>query len=236
MVRKQPAWVVYLRVSTAKQGRSGLGQEAQEEAVRRFLGSVTPLATYTEVESGKNDDRPQLAAALDHCRRSGARLLIAKLDRLARDVAFVAALMKSDVKFTACDMPDADAFRLHIEAAIAEEERRKISERTKAALAAAKARGVKLGGVRAGQHRLTTEDKARSAERQTARADAYASSIALQLAELRSEGARSLAQLAEGLNSRGIGTPRGKAWTPMQVLRMTKRVAKSRRWALRSVL
>jgi DNA invertase Pin-like site-specific DNA recombinase len=125
MVRKQPAWVIYLRVSTARQGRSGLGREAQEEAVRRFLGTTAPLATFTEIESGKNPDRPQLAAALDHCRRTGARLLIAKLDRLARDVAFIATLMKSDVKFTVADMPDADPFRLHIEASNAEEEARR---------------------------------------------------------------------------------------------------------------
>ena len=223
MVRKQAAWVVYLRVSTAKQGRSGLGQEAQEEAVRRFLGTAAPLATYREIESGNNNGRPQLAAALDRCRRAGARLLIAKLDRLARDVAFIAALMKSDVKFTACDMPEADAFRLHIEAAIAEEERRKISERTKDALAAAKARGVKLGGVRPGQHSFTLVDKQRSAERQAGRAAEYASSICSQVAELRREGRVSLAQLAEGLNARGILTPRGKTWTPIQVSRVIKR-------------
>ena len=226
MVRKQPAWIVYLRVSTAKQGRSGLGQEAQGEAVTRFLGTAARLATYTEIESGKRqENRPQLAAALDHCRRSGARLLIAKLDRLARNVAFVSALMKSDVRFTACDMPDADAFRLHIEAAIAEEEGRKISERTRAALAAAKAKGTKLGGKRPGAHVFTAADKARSAERQAARADAYAASIVQQLEELRREGLSSLAQLAEGLNARGIGTPRGKAWTPMQVLRMINRTS-----------
>lgn len=230
MVRKQPAWIVYLRVSTAKQGRSGLGQEAQEEAVRRYLGAAKPLETYTEVESGKNDNRPELAKALDHCRRAGARLLIAKLDRLARDVAFIASLMKSDVKFTACDMPEADAFRLHIEAAIAEEERRKISERTKAALAAAKARGVKLGGARVRAHSFTEAEVARGKTRRVERADAHASVVALQIAELRVEGATSLGKLANALNARGILTSHGKAWTPMQVSRVLKRKSTDASW------
>lgn len=143
------AYIAYLRVSTDRQGKSGLGLEAQQEAVSLFArGDDAIIATLVEIESGRNSERPQLAAALRQCRQFGATLLIAKLDRLARDVAFVATLMKSDVRFIAADMPEADPFRLHIESAIAEEESRKISARTKAALAAAKARGVKLGGFR----------------------------------------------------------------------------------------
>jgi DNA invertase Pin-like site-specific DNA recombinase len=106
------------------------------------------LTEFVEVETGKNNERPRLAAAMAACRKHRAKLLIAKLDRLSRKVSFIAPLMESNVKFVACDMPDADPFRLHIEAAIAEEEARKISARTKAALAAAKTRGVVLGGVR----------------------------------------------------------------------------------------
>jgi DNA invertase Pin-like site-specific DNA recombinase len=212
-------------VSTARQARSGLGREAQEEAVSRFLGDAKALATYTEAESGKNDDRPQLAAALDHCRRTGARLLIAKLDRLARDVAFIATLMKSDVKFTACDMPEADAFRLHIEAAIAEEERRKISERTRVALAAAKARGTVLGGKRPHQHALTAADAERSLRTRKANADKAAHQAAHEIAAVQADGATSLAQIAAKLNARGLKTRREGKWTPMQVSRVLKRVA-----------
>ena len=141
-------WVIYKRVSTVRQGESGLGLEAQDAAIARLIGNCNIIATFTEIESGRRCDRPQLAAAIAKCRETNARPVIGKLDRLARDVHVIAGLMKSDVKFVTADMPDADPFRLHIEAAIAEEEARKISARTCAALAAAKARGVKLGGYR----------------------------------------------------------------------------------------
>lgn len=142
-------FVAYYRVSTRKQGASGLGLEAQCEAVKRFAeGRGAILASFTEVESGSRAHRPELEQAKQACRSYGATLLIAKLDRLSRKVSFISALMDSGVTFIACDMPEADPFRLHIEASVAEAERRKISERTKAALAAAKARGVKLGGYR----------------------------------------------------------------------------------------
>jgi DNA invertase Pin-like site-specific DNA recombinase len=133
----------YLRVSTQRQGFDGLGIEAQREAVRtycRFVGAEI-AGEFVEVESGRNDDRPALSEALGACRKSGAKLVIAKLDRLSRRVSFISKFMESGVDFVACDMPHADRFRLHIEAAIAEEEAAKISARTKAALAAAKARG-----------------------------------------------------------------------------------------------
>lgn len=145
-----PAFVAYYRVSTDRQGRSGLGLDAQREAVARFIiGSGALAGAYTEVESGKrHDNRPQLNAALDECRRRRAVLLIASLDRLARNVHFISGLMESAVPFVAADMPTAAPFEIHIRAAMAEEERRKISQRTKAALAAAKAKGVKLGNPR----------------------------------------------------------------------------------------
>lgn len=212
-------YVTYYRVSRRSQAVSGLGLEAQQEAVRRFLrDGDAVVGAYTEVESGRNSDRPQIAAALAACRMLGARLLIAKLDRLARDVAFIATLMKSDVKFTAADMPDADPFRLHIEAAIAEEEARKISARTKAALAAARARGVALGGFR-GRSLTDTDRGAGLAARQSV-ARARAAALKPIIDELRLAGVVTLAAVAEALNKRSIPAPRGGAWAPAQIGRI----------------
>ena len=140
-------FVAYYRVSTDKQGKSGLGLEAQQTAVKRWLdgGTWKLLASFTEVESGKRVQRPELAKALAYCKRHKATLLIARLDRLARNVHFISGLMEAKVKFVAVDMPEATPFMLHIYAAVAQEEARAISARTKAALAAAKARGKRLG-------------------------------------------------------------------------------------------
>ncbi len=142
-----PLLMAYYRVSTARQGQSGLGLAAQERAVMDYVESSrsTLVHAYTEIESGKVRERPQLALALTKCRETGATLVIAKLDRLARNVAFLSALMDGDVEFTAIDLPGASRFHLHIMAAVAEQEALAISQRTKAALQAAKARGVKLG-------------------------------------------------------------------------------------------
>lgn len=215
------AFVAYLRVSTNQQGRSGLGLEAQQEAVSRFVGPGDfILVTFVEVEFGRNSERPQLQAALEKCRQLGAVLLIAKLDQLARDVAFIATLMKSDVKFIAADMPGADPFRLHLEAAIAEEEARKISARTKAALAAAKARGVVLGGFRG--RAPTDADRARSAFQRAAEARKRALSLAPVLKDIRAAGAKTLQALADGLNQHDIAAARGGKWTPIQVSRAVK--------------
>ncbi|WP_435416859.1 recombinase family protein [Parerythrobacter aurantius] len=150
-----PKPAAYLRVSTQRQGQSGLGLEAQRSAIMALIGSAD-FVEFIEVESGKKSSRPQLQAALAHCRKSKVQLVIAKLDRLARNVHFVSGLMDSGVDFVAADMPQADRFMLHIFAAMAEEEGRRISERTKAALAAAKARGVKLG---ANGRRLAEENQ-----------------------------------------------------------------------------
>src|SRR3954454_708728 len=138
-------FVAYYRVSTDRQGQSGLGLDAQRAAVAGFVGTRELIAEFTEVESGKRADRPQLAAALELCRRRRAMLVIVKLDRLARNVAFIANLMEAGVEFTAVDMPSANKLTLHILAAVAEHEREMISARTRAALAAARARGVRLG-------------------------------------------------------------------------------------------
>src|ERR687883_224153 len=143
----QGKFVAYYRVSTERQGRSGLGLEAQQEAVRNYLngGSWHLVAEVIEVESGKRSERPKLQEALRFCRMHGATLIIAKLDRLARNVAFVSNLMESGVEFTAGGFPTANRLTIHILAAVAEHEREMISARTKAALAAAKARGTRLG-------------------------------------------------------------------------------------------
>lgn len=212
-------YVAYYRVSTSKQALSALGLEAQREAVARYVAaSGAVIAEFTEVESGKNTDRPQLAAALALCRQRGARLVIGKLDRLARDVAFIANLMKSDVRFVACDMAGADPFRLHIEAAIAEEEARKISARTRAALAAAKARGVVLGGFRG--YVPTAEQRAHGHATRSTTARQFAANIMHFIAEAKTAGASSLRDIAAALNAKGVTTPRGGSWSAVQVQRV----------------
>src|SRR5271167_2281674 len=146
----KPGYVAYYRVSTDRQGRSGLGIDAQKNAVQEYLnrsGAVV-RAAFTEVQSGKDDDRPQLSEALKVCRLTNSTLLIAKLDRLSRNVAFLAALQQAGTKFLACDLPEANELVVHILAAVAQAERKAISERTRAALAAARTRGIRLGNPR----------------------------------------------------------------------------------------
>jgi DNA invertase Pin-like site-specific DNA recombinase len=202
-------FVAYYRVSTQRQGRSGLGLEAQQTAVRDHLngGNWRIVTEFTEVESGKRSDRPKLAEALKTCRALGATLIIAKLDRLARNVHFVSGLMESGVEFTAVDFPQANRLTVHILAAVAEHEAKMISERTKAALAAAKRRGVKLGGDRGA--RLTAKARQAGVEAVRARANERAADLAPIIAELQAAGARSLRALAAALNERGVSTPRG---------------------------
>src|SRR3712207_6842151 len=168
----QGKFVAYYRVSTAKQGKSGLGLEAQQEAVRSYLngGAWQLVDEVVEVESGKRNDRPKLAEALRLCRLHSATLIIAKLDRLARNVAFISNLMESGVEFTAVDFPQANRLTVHILAAVAEHEREMISRRTKDALAAAKARGKKLGGNRGKIHLVSEKGAAVSAVVRSAKA------------------------------------------------------------------
>jgi DNA invertase Pin-like site-specific DNA recombinase len=220
-------YVAYYRVSTAKQGKSGLGLEAQEAAVAAFLGGkgaeAKLLASYTEVESGKRDDRPELARAMEHARLTGATLLIAKLDRLSRDAHFLLGLQKAGVEFTACDMPHADKFTVGIMAMVAQKEREAISQRTKEALAAAKARGVKLGNPNGAAHlRGLGNEAAAAALREGARA--RADGLAGTIAALRERGVTSANGLAKALNEAHIATPRGGRWTARSVLNVMARL------------
>ena len=213
----QTQFVAYLRVSTNKQGHSGLGLEAQQAAVAAFTGGEI-IAEYVEIESGRKADRPQLAAAIAHCRRVGATLVVAKLDRLSRNVAFVSALIESGVEFVAVDNPNANRLTIHILAAVAEEEARAISTRTKAALAAAKARGTKLGTPA----NLTNAHRVKGAEAMKAKAQRAYAHIITAMAAMRAAGA-SLQAIADDLNQRGETTQRGSQWSRTQVSRALAR-------------
>lgn len=205
-------FVAYYRVSTDRQGRSGLGLEAQQAAVRAYLGAQAPIAEFTEIETGRRNDRPELKQALTLCRRRKAKLVIAKLDRLSRNLAFIATLMDSGVEFVAVDNPHATRLTLHILAAVAEHEREMIAERTKAALRAAKARGICLGSNAI--DRLAPAYRAAAIER--------ARQLAPVLAEMKNAG-MSARQMAVELTARGVLTPNGAKWHAQTVRRMIDR-------------
>lgn len=217
--------IAYIRVSTARQGKSGLGIEAQQEAIARFSQAegIEIAAEYVEVETGKGSDaldrRPQLAAALAEARRLRCAVIVAKLDRLSRDVAFVAGLMAQRVPFIVTELGvDADPFMLHIYAALAEKERAMISARTKAALAAAKARGVALGNP----NLKVAQSKGSATNR--AKADQFAAVVMPLIYTWKAEGA-SLRKIAEMLNARGVATARGGQWAATQVADIIRRAA-----------
>ena len=214
MQAKSDSFIAYYRVSTDRQGRSGLRLDAQREAVRHHLASVggTLTAEFVEVESGKRNSRPELQKALSACRRHKARLIIAKLDRLSRNVAFIATMMDAGVEFVACDNPHATRLTLHILAAVAEHEREMIAARTKAALQAAKARGVRLG--RNGAEYLAPSNKAAAIER--------ARTLAPVLQAFADAG-MSARQIAAELTARGIRPVRGGRWHPQTVMRLLRR-------------
>jgi len=208
--------IAYFRVSTSRQGQSGLGLEAQQKAVSDFLHAKDWLLTgsYTEVESGKRKDRPELAEAIAHAKRIKGKLVIAKLDRLARNVHFISGLMETRVDFLAVDMPTADRFMLHVYAAMAEEEGRRISQRTKAALQAAKARGVVLG-----------KNGKVLAERNKAEALAFAQTMAPIIAALKLEGCTTVRAVTNALNLKGIKSREGGRWHLQSTQKLLKRQA-----------
>jgi DNA invertase Pin-like site-specific DNA recombinase len=202
--------VTYRRVSSAQQGRSGLGLNAQGEALARFAEAegLTIVAEFTEVETGKGADaldrRPELAAALAAARKHRCPVAVAKLDRLSRDVHFISGLMSQRVPFLVAELgPDVDPFILHLFAALAEKERAMISKRTKEALKAAKKRGVMLGGPKLRQARKA------AAESIKATADRHAANVLPIIREVQRAGASSLRDIAEALNARGVATARG---------------------------
>lgn len=214
--------VTYIRVSTAQQGRSGLGLEAQKQAVASFLseGDWEQLDEFVEIETGKGsnalDRRPQLKAALARCRAIDAVLVIAKLDRLARNVHFLSGLIEAGVEFQACDMPSANRFTLHIMAAVGEHEREMISQRTKSALAAAKARGKVLG---------TPANLLPNVELRRADAAKFANRLSGVLESMRAAGKSQRAMVSE-LNSLGVLAPRGGNWSLVQLQRILTKQSK----------
>jgi DNA invertase Pin-like site-specific DNA recombinase len=204
--RGKPGYIAYYRVSTQKQGESGLGLEAQRQAVQHLAKNAPIVAEYTEIESGKrHENRPQLTAAIEESKRLGATLLIAKLDRLTRNVHFISGLMDADVDFRAADAPYANRLTIHIMAAFAEHEARAISDRTKAALGALKARGVKLGNSKWKE----SLEKARQAR---IRCRAPAATPMVQMMERERIEGGSYRAIAERLNELGLKTPGGKHW------------------------
>ncbi|QYY37509.1 recombinase family protein [Ruficoccus sp. ZRK36] len=206
-------YIAYYRVSTARQGVSGLGLEAQQEAVARYLSTAGGVAldSFVEVESGKKKNRVELGRAIAACKKHKAILIIAKLDRLARNVHFISGLMEGGVEFVAVDNPHANRLMLHMLAAFAEHEREQISKRTKEALAAAKARGVRLG--RNGT-KLASENRRRASD--------FAKAILPSIQEIKGRGIDSLSSIARELNDMGIHTREGGQWHPMSVSRVLR--------------
>jgi len=227
--------VAYYRVSTSEQGRSGLGLEAQKAAVEDYLRrkGATLVAEFTEIESGARNDRPQLQAALKRAKVSNATLVIAKLDRLSRNAAFLLTLRDAGTDFVAVDMPDANPVTVGIMAVIAEEERRLISERTKAALKAAKARGVKLGNPNGAEPLRRKGFPGAKVAREIAQANAQRRSESLRevLREVLADGPESYSAVSRALNERHIATPRGKAWRPYSAKLLMDRLGETLRAA-----
>ncbi len=218
-------YIAYYRVSTKRQGKSGLGLEAQKNAVADYLngGRWSLLDEVTEVESGTRSDRPALANALALCRLHKATLLVAKMDRLSRNLHFLSGLMESGVDFIACDLPAANRLTIHVLAAVAEAEAEAISARTKAALAAAKARGVKLGGDRGNIASVSRKGASASARVRGAVARRRAADLLPVIEAIKADGAASLRDIADALNQRGILTARGGKWSAVQVRRVLGR-------------
>jgi len=218
--------VTYLRVSTQKQGRSGLGLEAQQKAVADYLngGDWNVLEEFVEIESGKNSKRPKLLEAIELCKASGAKLVVAKLDRLARDAAFLMNLKDGGIDFVCADMPEANRLTIGIMALVAEQEREAISKRTKEALAAAKARGVQLGAYRDGVYvggKGSAETAKNASKARTALFHANAMRRLPMLKRIDPDGSMSLRAIAEALNGMDIPTVSGKGtWSSNSVRRL----------------
>jgi DNA invertase Pin-like site-specific DNA recombinase len=228
MAAEPSPFVAYYRVSTQRQGRSGLGIEAQKAAVARFAEAegLSRIAEFTEIETGKGSDaldrRPQLKAALASARSAKCPVVVAKLDRLSRDVAFIAGLMVQKVPFVVAELGiDADPFMLHLYAALAEKERRLISERTRSALAARKAQGKRLGN-RCNIHEAGVNGRRKA----KASAAAFAANVMPIVDALRGSGVTTLAGIADALNARGLPTARHGRWHVSTVMNLLRRSAR----------
>ena len=226
----QGSIVTYLRVSTARQGKSGLGLEAQQKAVSDYLstGQWNLLEEFVEVESGKNSKRPKLLEAIELCKASGAKLLVGRLDRLARDAAFLMNLKDAGIDFVCADMPEANRLTIGIMAMVAEEERKAISKRTKEALAAAKARGVQLGAYRNGVYvggKGNADTAKNASEARTVRFHANAVDKLPLLKRYDPDGSMSLRAIADIFNRYGVKTVSGRgSWSANSVRRLKAKV------------
>lgn len=219
--------VAYYRVSTATQARSGLGLEAQRRAVAEMCAGkgMEIIAEFTEVESGKRNDRPELDEALRRAKLTGATLVVAKLDRLSRSVAFLSTLQDSGARFVAADMPEANELTVHLLAAVAQAERKAISARTREALRSAKERGVRLGNPNgAAALRRAGKGNAAAVRARCDEASVRAKELADEVAAVTAGGAVSLREIAHGLNERHIEAPRGGRWHPSGVRRLLARI------------
>ena len=216
-------YVAYLRQSTMKQAISGLGVEAQREIIEKFLGDKKPIAEFVETESGKRTDRPKLAEALELCRKTKSTLIVAKLDRLSRNVAFTSKLLESDVEIKFCDFPEANRLILHIIASIAEYEAGLISQRTKQSLKAKKARGVRLGKPENLMNNLdrALENSKRAISKKAK--DNPNNKRAVAMLKVLVEQDLSLSEMARRLNEEGFVTSQGKQFTAWQVSVLLKR-------------
>lgn len=220
-----PRYVAYYRVSTAKQGASGLGLEAQMAAVRQFVGCTDCIIDppYIEVESGKRNDRPQLAAAIEAAKRHGAKLVVAKLDRLSRNAVFLLTLKEAGVDFQACDVPELNTLTLGVFASVAQFERERISERTKAALQAKIAQGHSLGVAGAANlAKSNAAQKGADARKHAAKTNEHNVRAAAMAQALKSSG-KTLRGIADALNTAGFKTSRGGLWGASSVLALLKR-------------
>lgn len=220
--------IAYYRVSTEAQGRSGLGLDAQRQAVRSLCDARgwQVIAEHTEIESGKRADRPELTSALHNAKLTGALLVVAKLDRLSRSVAFLSALQDSGARFIGADMPEANELTVHIMAAVAQAERKAIGRRTREALAAAKARGQKLGNPNGAEAlRRAGKGNADAVAVLKGDADSFAQELAPVLEDIRRSGHTSLPLMAKALNDRHIQTRRGGKWHPSSVKNLLQRLA-----------
>ena len=223
MEKQTTKYVAYLRVSTQKQGFSGLGLESQREIIQNYLYDITPISEFIEVESGRKSNRPKLKDALDLCRKTGATLIVAKLDRLARNVSFLSSLLENDVEIVFCDFPQANKMVLHILAAISQYEAELIATRTRQALAAKKARGAKLGNP---EHLLDKYEEALANSNRTNREKAKANpnnKRAVAFLKILAGQDMTLNQMAETLNKEGFVTSHGYQFSPSTVYKLIKR-------------